>query len=212
MAQKTRGGHAPRKYRGNKAIKVAFLAFCTRTFPGCPEIFLQSILATIKLIGGIGKGRRQMLRVLGVALSVLALDAVTKRLALRLLAGGQSIALVPGVLYFSYVRNPGGAYGILAGNRWILVGISLAVIAAALFYARRLRRPLHQSVMGVLIGGAAGNLVDRLLWGKVVDFIEIKPLPVFRVFNVADVAITFSAAAIMLYLLSPPRTASGQHD
>lgn len=142
--------------------------------------------------------------------AVLALDLATKHLIMNTLQPNESLAIWPGILHLTYVRNPGAAYGLLAKRTWVLVVLAAVVVIGALVYVRTARRLGEQYAFGFLIGGAAGNMLDRLRWGLVTDFIEIKPLPIFRVFNVADMAI--STAVVLLLLLSLRRDAVNAPD
>ena len=104
-----------------------------------------------------------------VALAILALDQGTKWLAVRELAGGRDLEIVPGFLRLSYVENTGVAFGLFDGaaspwKPWILGGLALAAIATIILYglhAPKERKLLHLALAGTL-GGVAGNLVDRV--------------------------------------------------
>lgn len=123
--------------------------------------------------------------------AVVALDMVTKMTVMARMALGQAIPLIEGLLTLRYIRNPGAAYGLLAGQNWLLVTLAVLVIAGLLWYARQARGSLERTALGLLLGGAGGNMVNRMLWGPVTDFIEVNPLVfIFQVFNLADVAIT----------------------
>lgn len=137
-----------------------------------------------------------MLATLSLAALVLALDLSSKHLIMSRMAPGETITILPRLLDFTYVRNPGAAYGMLAGGRWFLAAIALILVASALFLAPRLQRPWERAALGLLIGGALGNMLDRVRWGLVTDFVQIEPLPIFQVFNLADLAI--SAAVVVV--------------
>lgn len=126
-----------------------------------------------------------------VAGGVLAVDVATKTAVMAGMIQGQAIALIEGWLTLHYIRNPGAAYGLLTGYRELLVALTVGVILGLLWYARQTKGSLERVAIGVLLGGAVGNLVNRVLWGPVTDFIEINPVAaLFQVFNVADVAVT----------------------
>lgn len=139
-----------------------------------------------------------------VALSVLALDAVTKAVAVAKLSGGEEIPLAGGLLTLTLVHNSGAAFGIGAGYTVVLSVLALGVVAFVLVMARRLRSRGWAVAFGLLLGGAAGNLADRFfrepgfLRGHVVDFLE---LPKWPVFNLADTAISCAAALIVWFAL-----------
>lgn len=133
--------------------------------------------------------------------AVVALDALSKQQVMSRMALGETLPIIEGLLYFTYIQNPGAAYGLFAGGRWFLVGISAIVVVATLIYAHRVERLGEQVLLGVFIGGALGNLIDRLRWGMVTDFIQIAPLPIFNVFNLADVAVVTSSLLIVLMMI-----------
>lgn len=150
-----------------------------------------------------------LLTTLSLAALVLVLDQAAKHLVMASLVPGQILTVVPHVLQLTYVRNPGAAYGLLSGSRWLLAGLALLLAGLGLFLAPRLERPWERAALGLLIGGALGNMVDRVRWGLVTDFIEIKPLPIFQVFNLADLAITAAVAwAVLRWLLESQQSRS----
>lgn len=115
-------------------------------------------------------------------------DRVSKWIVMKSMVEGQSIPLIPPVFYLTYVRNPGAAFGLLRGRALFL---SLCSAAGLFFVLVRWKHIAQKSALvqwGVALGaaGALGNLVDRLRWGAVIDFIDV---PVWPIFNVADVAI-----------------------
>lgn len=138
-----------------------------------------------------------------MALGVLVLDLLTKLLAVRELSGQEPVELVGGVLTLRLVRNPGAAFGMAQGLTVVLTAIAVVVVVVILRMARRLRSTWWAVALGLVLGGAVGNLVDRLFRapgpgrGHVVDFLE---LPRWPVFNLADSAIV--AAAVLMVVLS----------
>ncbi|MBE0467694.1 MAG: signal peptidase II, partial [Candidatus Desulforudis sp.] len=104
----------------------------------------------------------------------------------------------------TYILNPGGAFGVLGDRQGLLLGVSLLAVAAILFTVFRSVRTGYVWPVGLLLGGALGNLADRIRYGKVVDFIDLGFWPVF---NLADVAIVAGAALLALAMLR-----RGGHD
>ncbi|SRR5579884_969480 len=146
-----------------------------------------------------------------VALAVFAADALTKTMAAAALGLGDTYEVIPGWLAFTYVRNSGAAYGLLAGHGWLLVPVSIAVALvvpivvwrAGLWHAQ----PIVGGVAaGLILGGALGNLVERAQSGAVTDFITVPHIVLFQVFNVSDAAICVGAA--LLLFLSTFRSSS----
>lgn len=151
-----------------------------------------------------------MLTTLLTAGAVLSLDLATKLTVMSRMAEGQGIPVIPGLFTFHYVRNPGAAYGLLTGQRWALAVLAAGVAAGLLWYARRAQPGLERLALGLLLGGAVGNLHDRIRWGLVTDFLEINPLTfVFQVFNVADMGITFGVILLLWATWRHPQSQSG---
>jgi len=158
-------------------------------------------------------GRRRRVGVLlSVALVVLGLDVVTKVVAVDRLTGRDPIEIVDGVLTLRLVRNPGAAFGVAEGLTIVFTVVAIVVTIAVLRTARRLYSLPWAVALGMLLGGAVGNLVDRLLRspgplrGHVVDFLE---LPNWPVFNVADSSIVCSGA-LMIVLAARGRRPAGR--
>ncbi len=110
--------------------------------------------------------------------------------------------MIPGFIELTYVRNTGAAFSILREHTWILTLISLVV--AALMLAAMLRRvvthPLGLASLSLVLAGAVGNLIDRFLWGYVIDMFNFMFIR-FAVFNVADICIVIGGIATCVYLL-----------
>jgi signal peptidase II len=131
----------------------------------------------------------------GLVLAVVfALDQITKALVRSGLAVGQEDPVFPAVTLV-HVRNRGVAFSALEGRTGLVtVVIGLAVLALVIWFARHATRRLVWLPVGLLAGGAAGNIVDRARHGAVTDFIK---LPAWPAFNVADMAITFGVLALL---------------
>ena len=134
---------------------------------------------------------------------VIALDQLTKELILRSLGPGTArtpIEIIPEVLQFRFVRNTGSAFGLFQGQSGIITVLAMGAIAfLAIYYFRQARHDwLVALALGLQIGGAIGNVIDRFRHGYVVDFIDF---PRFPTFNVADSAITVGVVLLMYALL-----------
>jgi signal peptidase II len=139
-----------------------------------------------------------------LALAVAAADQGAKALVRGGLEPGERIGVLPGV-HLVRVSNEGVAFGLFADGGALLVAVGAIALAALLaFFGTHARRPLAWLPTGLLIGGAAGNLIDRLRIGAVTDFVK---LPHWPAFNVADMAITFGVLALVYVLEGPPRRA-----
>jgi signal peptidase II len=134
-----------------------------------------------------------------VTICALAVDQVTKVLAVRFLEGESSVQIIPGLIQLTFLRNGGAALGTGSSMTIVLTVIAVAVSIAVLRIATRLRDRWWAVGLGLLLAGAVGNLVDRLLRepaplrGHVVDFIDYGPF----VGNVADIALTFAAVIVI---------------
>lgn len=132
----------------------------------------------------------------GVALAVVAVDQITKSLAVDRLSDGP-VDVIHGVLTMRLTLNSGGAFGILQGLPGVFVAASLVVVGLVFFWVRRLTRPALVVPLGLMLGGGLGNVADRLfrdLNGRVVDFIDLHVWPVF---NVADACIVCGIALLL---------------
>lgn len=139
------------------------------------------------------------------AFIVALIDQFTKWAVQSRLPYGASVPLV-GPLEITLVRNPGGAFGLFQSGTVPLTIISLIVVIGIVWVSRRGEAvsPMIGAALALQLGGAVGNLADRLRLGYVVDFINLRVWPVF---NVADVAITGGILLLAAYLLLCERTA-----
>jgi signal peptidase II len=130
-----------------------------------------------------------------VALAVFSIDRFTKLAALGLMRG-YSVKVIPGLLKLTLVLNDGAAFGLFKGRAAFFVLISVSIIVAIIIYLVR-TRPVDKMVslaLGLILGGALGNLADRIVIGRVIDFID---LGVWPVFNIADSCITIGASLLI---------------
>jgi signal peptidase II len=142
-----------------------------------------------------------------VAVIVFLLDRWTKSIVSAHFLPGESMIAVPHLLWWTYVQNTHGAFGMFGSQPALLIGMALAVLA---LFAYAFRDAVGSSLVvrmafGAIVGGAAGNIVDRLQHQYVVDFIDFKTIwP--NVFNVADSCITVGVAVLILASLKRDRT------
>jgi signal peptidase II len=147
---------------------------------------------------------RTALRAWGWALAcaavVVALDQITKQAAIAAVDPGYPEEIIFGI-ELTNVRNRGVAFGLLGGGGDLVVAITVATIALlVVYFAIHATRPGLWLVVGLVLGGALGNLADRVRIGAAIDFIDP---PVWPAFNLADVAIVGGVAWLALMLLSP---------
>ena len=147
-------------------------------------------------------GRRRLYAVLlGLAAAVLVLDQATKVWALAALTPGEAVRLVGSMIKLNLIRNPGAAFSIGNGSTWLLTAVSVGILVWVVIGARKVGNMPWAVALGLLLGGALGNLGDRVFRapgpgrGHVVDFIAYLD---WFVGNVADIAIVGAAGLIMV--------------
>jgi signal peptidase II len=136
-----------------------------------------------------------------IALAVIAIDQWTKWLIVKYMRLGESIPIIPNVLYITSHRNRGAAWGILQGQFWLFYLITVIVVVGLIVYIQRLPREerLFGAALGLMLGGAIGNFIDRLFRKEVVDFIHAYiGTYSFPVFNIADSALTIGVALLFI--------------
>jgi signal peptidase II len=149
-------------------------------------------------------GRRRMGLLFAVAAFVIAADVVSKSIVVTKMAGHPPIRLLGGLLTITLTRNSGAAFSIGTSMTIVFTVIAAGVIVYVLRVARKLRSIGWAVALGLLLGGAAGNLLDRIFrapgpfQGHVVDWIE---LPHWPVFNLADSSICCAAVLVVLLAL-----------
>lgn len=133
---------------------------------------------------------------------VLILDQMVKFWTVNHLDLYQVQRWIPNILDLHYLQNTGAGWGMFAGQRWFLIALTLLAIAyfAYLSWKNRHAPWIYQLIYGLIIGGALGNLVDRLLHGYVVDMFKLAFID-FPVFNLADAAISVGTALLIICLL-----------
>jgi len=134
---------------------------------------------------------------------IVVLDQVFKILAMEHLEPVGSLPLIPDIFHLTYIENRGAAFGMLEGNKWVLIGLTALVLLAAVFLVLtgKLENDNHLLFsVCVIIGGGVGNLIDRVYRGFVVDYVHLKVIN-FAVFNFADICVTLGTVWLLIYLL-----------
>ena len=149
------------------------------------------------------------------ALLVFIVDRLTKLQVMRRMVVGDSIKVIGNFFRISSVRNTGAAFGMFAGNHRVFVVISLLaiVLVLALYYRTSRTHALRSVALGLILGGAAGNVYDRIMYREVVDFLQFSAGRwSFAVFNIADSAVTIGVALLALetYVQGRSRPAEAQ--
>jgi signal peptidase II len=139
-------------------------------------------------------------------------DRVTKYWVRGHMEIGESIAVVPDFFHLTYILNPGAAFGFLPRQKWLFVAAALIAVGAVIVFRRRIMA-LPATVgccAGLIAGGAAGNLFDRLTIGEVVDFLDFKIWS--YIFNLADAVIVLSGFLLCLTVLREEKAGSAAKD
>jgi signal peptidase II len=140
---------------------------------------------------------------------VVLLDQATKMLVLAKMPLYHAISVIPGFFNLTHIRNPGGAFGFLAAGslairNLLFLGVSAIAMGLIVYFYRSTPKtyPYLASALAMIFGGAAGNLIDRLRFGEVVDFLDIY-LGAYHwpAFNVADSAITIGIAIFIVHVV-----------
>jgi signal peptidase II len=143
-----------------------------------------------------------------LAAGVIVVDHVTKAWVASTFLPGESRIVIPHVLYLTYVQNYHGAFGLFGTHPLLLTAAaSIVLISFYLWYRREGASTAVHIAFALIFGGAVGNIVDRLRFGYVHDFIDFRVWPVF---NVADSAITIGVCILLLQMLAHDRRVAQQ--
>lgn len=144
---------------------------------------------------------RRYLIGLGIGAVVIVLDLLTKRFA-ALNFAGDPVDVIPGLFGFTYVENPGGAFGMFQSGG-VVIGVAAIIVTVVVLFALATARPTMETVaLGFVIGGAFGNLIDRfargpgIIDGPVIDWIELWFIPTF---NLADASVTVAVTLLLIH-------------
>jgi signal peptidase II len=148
----------------------------------------------------VSAARRSAILLYMVAAGALLLDQLSKALVEHTLSGRPAIKVVPGVLSLTYTTNSGGAFGFGESAPWLFAGATIVVSAVIVVVSTRPMRPWIAVALGLILGGALGNLADRVangpgVSGRVTDFIDLQIWPIF---NLADTAIVIGAVILAI--------------
>lgn len=145
-----------------------------------------------------------------LALVIIVIDQLTKWLIVKNMDLGESITIIKDFLYITSHRNQGAAWGILQGQMWFFYIITLVVIVGIVYYMAKHtkgKRLLGIS-LGLMLGGAIGNFIDRVFRKEVVDFVDTYIFGYdFPIFNVADSALVVGVALLMIQMFREEREA-----
>lgn len=145
---------------------------------------------------------KRLMVIVPVALAAVIADAIASLMIRGTLVLGERRELIPELLVLTHVRNTGAAYGLLSGQRWLLVISAAAIAALTPLLLRSLPdegrwRKAGTLLVGLITGGALGNLAERAMFGYVTDYLQMPAAPLFQVFNLSDVSISIAIAAFL---------------
>lgn len=140
------------------------------------------------------------MKVLGYSALVILFDQMTKILVMRTFALGESVRVFGDLVRFTYIQNPGMAFGIQVGSKGFFTLFAALASLAIFVYLVRMRHDklLSRLSLALILGGAIGNLIDRLIRGQVIDFIDIGVGQTrWPVFNIADMAVSIGMVLLI---------------
>jgi len=137
-----------------------------------------------------------------IILLIVVIDQITKYVVIKYLQPLKTFTILEGVFSLSYVENRGAAFGILQNQKLFLIIIPIIIVVSIIFYLVKHRREeiLTRVCLSVIVGGALGNLIDRITLGYVVDMFEATFIK-FPVFNVADIAVVCGTIILSIQLI-----------
>jgi signal peptidase II len=132
------------------------------------------------------------------AFTVVLLDQASKFIIRSSMELGQSMPVLNNIFHITYVHNFGAGFGILQEQRIFLALVSIGVAAFIFYYLKKVKEKerLLQIILGLVLGGTIGNLIDRIIYGYVIDFLDFRIWPVF---NAADSAVTLGIMGLVIY-------------
>ncbi len=133
-----------------------------------------------------------------IALLIMLVDQGTKYIVQQYMELGQTIAVIPNVFHFTYILNPGAAFGLFPYQNWIFLIIVVALFIAFFMFRNKIELAPFYFKLGIsfLLGGSLGNAIDRIRIQSVIDFFDWRIWPIF---NIADIAICVGTFLMMLY-------------
>jgi signal peptidase II len=146
-----------------------------------------------------------MLVTLLVALFIIGSDQIAKMQIVQHMLPGQDIPVINGILHLHYAQNSGAAFSMLQGSQWVFIVASVLASLGIIIYLVRTKMPIHWLglvALGLVMGGALGNLIDRIHTPGhyVIDYVYVKVIN-FAIFNVADAGISVGAVLLCIYIL-----------
>ena len=131
-----------------------------------------------------------------------ALDQITKTYVKNNLPLGQSNEVIQDFFYFTYVENTGAAFGILKNGRYFFIILTIIISFVLIYVMIKNKSKILRLAISIVLGGALGNFIDRLLYGKVTDFLDFYIFGYdYPVFNVADICVNIGTILLAIYII-----------
>ncbi len=139
--------------------------------------------------------------VFGLSAVIVILDYIIKLIVMTNLKPVGTFEVIPGLFSLKYVENRGAAFGMLADARWIFIAFTIIILIALIVFIvkKRITNKLFNAASILIIGGGIGNLIDRIFYGYVVDYLSVSFFP--PVCNFADYCVTVGAGLMVVYLI-----------
>ena len=143
-----------------------------------------------------------LIAVLSMLFGSVILDQITKAIVVSQLELYEEAAFLPGLVRFYHTRNTGAAFSMFSDNRWVFMVFSVIAMALMTYLLIKFhgRHWLLSVSLAAVLGGGIGNMIDRVLCGYVVDFLDFQFMK-FAVFNVADIFVTCGSVALAVYII-----------
>jgi len=133
--------------------------------------------------------------------ALILLDQIVKYMIKANMSLYESIPLIDGIFHITYIENTGAAFSILEGQRWLLILLPAALCITILYLLVKERRKapkVYLWSLSLLVAGGAGNLIDRISYGSVCDFLDFRIWPVF---NIADICVCVGCGLLVIYMI-----------
>lgn len=145
-----------------------------------------------------------------IAIVMIILDQWTKWLVVNNMEVRESIPIIEGIFHLTSHRNAGAAFGILQGQMWLFYIATVIVIGVVIYYIQTegKKSPWLATALGLVLGGAIGNFIDRVLFGAVVDFLDVYIFSYnYPIFNIADMALVTGVIMLIIHVIKEEKKA-----
>lgn len=156
-----------------------------------------------------------MITLMFLIIVVTLIDQISKLIIIKKLIPNISYTVIKNFFYLTYTNNTGAAFSILTGKRVLLIAIAIIIIGLLFYYFKKnkINSNLEKLSFAFIIGGALGNLIDRIIRGYVVDFIDIKIFGYnYPIFNLADVFIVIGVFLLLIIMIRKDKKYGSKHS